>query len=706
MSMPKLNLSPGAGQGAPLAPPGMLFPRGVGGPLFQGTSPEVVAAYNAAAANAPPEADDVELGAEADEGERGSADANRAKGLAVASATAAAVAAATALAAVRPDQPLWQASVRDRHMKMQAQREARDQANALLAQADANRKQVRSALARAAFAARQAAAAAAAAPVDAQGLRRAALDAMSPRTRLEIYNAASENLYPILLLSATDLNADIPGEYYGISLTDFFTKRLSVVCDMVFGSELRKELAHGFTPSGKSADIRKFFEFENPTPQCDAVIGKQTDTTLCWLCRLPLGLTQGHRECEHKLPLILAILLAGLYDKNVRTHLTMTSPERVREYMGLLLYEYGWSHQRCNQIKSDVVLLTPSIAGASKTVSFTSNVGAISALLTTIFTSDKYETSYVPTKAALVTALKGADWKSAVPEVATEIQKLATKLNAKEFTANQLVAHFVRGAINRVVNLAPDLATRYLKDRLSPRQKEIVATRLKGRASGGGRTRRALRRRRTYRRQRGGVEELDPDVLLSDHVFNRTKESLLVEASKSITGAMINDLFEPGPSTQLYVELERYANGTDLIATDILLSPDLFAGMASTDSDDAILDTFDRNIITVFAGVSPNVEVVRGTPRRAAATVEPASLAQTERGSFGPPATPSSSFSPGNGSLEVRAIEFNDAPAVAPVAPVVYGLPRQVSHPGTPTSENEGPKGGFKFTMGKRPNWL
>jgi hypothetical protein len=317
-----------------------------------------------------------------------------------------------------------------------------------------------------------------------------------------------------------------------------------------------------------------------------------------------------------------------------------------------------------------------------------------------LFRSDKYETSYVPDKATLVGALKGADWKSAVPAVATEIQKLATKLNAKEFTANQLVAHFVRGAINRVVNLAPDLATRYLKDRLSPKQKSIVAARLKGRASGGGRTRRALRRRRTYRRQRGGVEELDPDVLLSDHVFNRTKEDFLEEAWKNTTTALLNDIRTDKPSNQLYGELETYADSTDLIATEILLSPGLFAGMASTDSDDAILDKFDRNIMAVLARVSAGDAVVPVTPR-GNQRGEPGSQQSTVRGSIGPPATPSSSFSPGNGSLEARAIEFNDAPAVA------LGLPRQVTHPrSTSGSESEGPKGGFKFTMGKRPNWL
>lgn len=647
--------------------------------------------------------DDVDLGAEEGstamasapaEGVPGSSTAWGAKGLAVASATAAAEAAAK----VRFEQPEWRASVEDRRMKMQAQREARDQANAVLAQADATRKEVRSALAKAAFAARQAAAAAAAAPVDAQGLRRAALDAMSPRTRLEVYNAASENLYPILLLSATDLNADIPGDFYEISLTDFFTKRLSVVCDMVFGSQLRKELAHGFTPSGKSADIRKFFEFENPTPQCEAVIGKQTDTTLCWLCRLPLGLTKGHRECEHKLPLILAILLTGLYDRNVRAQLLMANPARARDYMGLLLYEYGWSHQRCNQIKSDDVFLTPSITGANKTVSFAPNLGAIKSLLTTIFTSDKYDRSYVPDKATLVGALQGAEWKPRAVEVANEIATLATKLNAKEFTANQLVAHFVRGAINRVVNLAPDLANRSLKDRLTPRQKAIVAARLKGRASGGGRTRRALRRRRTYRRQRGGEEELDPFVLLSDHVFNRTKEVLLDEAWKTTTVALFSDISVGGPSTQLYDQLETYAAGTDFIATTILLSPDLFAGMADTDSDDAILDTFDRNIMTVFARVKAKDEDPE-TPRRGNQRGAPGSQQSTVRGSFGSPTgSLSSSFSPGNRSPEARAIEFNDAPVVAQ---------QRLAPPETPsTSDSEGRKGGFKFSLGKRPDWL
>ena len=458
-------------------------------------------------------------------------------------------------------------------------------------------------------------------------------------------------------------------------------------------------MSAGFTPSGKSADIRKFFEFENPTPQCEAVIGKQTDTTLCWLCRLPLGLTKGHRECEHKLPLILAILLTGLYDRNVMAELVRTNPGKGKDYTSLLVYEYGWSHQRCNQIKSDDVFLTPTITGASKTVSFAPNETAIRALLTTIFTSDRYDRSYVPDKATLVGALNGRPWEPSANEVADEIRTLATKLNGKRFTANQLVAHFVRGAINRVVNLAPDLANRSLKNRLSPNQKLIVAARLKGRVSGGGRTRRALRRRRTYRRQRGGVEEVDPDVLLSDHVFNRTKENFLEEASKNTAKALFNDIRTDEPSDQLYRELETYADSTDLIATEILLSPGLFAGMASTDSDDAILDKFDRNIMAVLDRVSAGEAVVPVTPR-GNQRGEPGSQQSTVRGSIGPPATPSSSFSPGNGSLEARAIEFNDAPAVA------LGLPRQVTHPGTPTSGSEGRRGGFKFTMGKRPDWL
>ena len=621
--------------------------------------------------------------------------------------------------------------------------------------------EARTAQRKAAFAQRKAADAAASAAAAAADVRQGSglqdLKTMNAKIRLDIYNAASENLYPILMLTNAELSADSPDDFREISLTDIFTKKLSFVCDMLFGKYLRENLATMFSqPSAKRTNIRDFFEFDDPNVQCSGVIGEIKDETNCWLCRVTLAGTR-LIPCEHKLPLLPALLLTGLYDRNLAAYLIREGKARYADYMELLRFEYGWSHQRCNQIKSDIPFFIPKV-NDGKRVTFEFDPVAIQGLVIAIRQSTRHE-GFSPPLAWLQPRVGSEE--DIVKAIKLEMTPLLNKLNAKNFTTNQLMSHFVRGLLDRVVNLAPAQAEQFLWNRLNPKQRTRVATRLKGGV--GGRRRTHAQRRGTYRHQRGGKAQADG--LISRYVFDRVKEKDIRALYDNAFNAAIVDITEENSPDALFNLFQFYAATTDDFAFDIIAEIPRFQG----GNDEEVIYAFEAWLGTKLGYEAPQpgdgapgpmrrttdfatriqVGGPMGTPRPATPSA-PTPLSPGAQGTglgqvmspFNRADAPSNlrlsatetrqgqgaqvadfgrrSPSSGTDDLVIRRLSMTGAPAaaaaaasgVAPASGPTGMLTLDNQSPDTPSNEVDPAKqptlqqGGFKFSLGKRPNWL
>ena len=121
---------------------------------------------------------------------------------------------------------------------------------------------------------------------------------------------------------------------------------------------------------------RKFWEPSSPTTQCNNVFitGPFKNGTICYICGMEInkvaaaanesntddsddsddidenGKDGRNPECEHILPIGLAIIYLGLYSTSFK--------EREWYNKDILKYEYAWAHRTCNQIKSDESFIT------------------------------------------------------------------------------------------------------------------------------------------------------------------------------------------------------------------------------------------------------------------------------------------------------------------------------------------------------------
>lgn len=130
--------------------------------------------------------------------------------------------------------------------------------------------------------------------------------------------------------------------------------------DLLFGKEALDKLRENLgDPDFQS---RGLFEKHKAITQCNNVL-KYDDSALvdktgkwipgktpCWLCGIILQ--QGDKVvCEHALPVVQAVLLWGLWEKDLKVEGTPIPPEHLR-------LEYGWAHaQPCNSVKSAMVFL-------------------------------------------------------------------------------------------------------------------------------------------------------------------------------------------------------------------------------------------------------------------------------------------------------------------------------------------------------------
>jgi hypothetical protein len=221
------------------------------------------------------------------------------------------------------------------------------------------------------------------------------------------------------------------------------------------------------------------------------------------------------RECEHKLSILFAILITGLYDR--RLHRVLIDKGLDAQYIALLKPEYAWAHQLCNQVKSDIPLVQLAFEGRGvKTVQAVPSDSNTKTMLKGILESTgKYE----PTPAELWAKLTTEDnqWNGQVAEgdrigrwtgtqetwiqsridsIVGAMNETVKNFNFKRYTTDVLIASFVNSLWRRACFLAPEAVKSLRYDTLPPVYQRMVDDAFAARNGAG--------RRRTRRRQRGG----------------------------------------------------------------------------------------------------------------------------------------------------------------------------------------------------------
>ena len=146
--------------------------------------------------------------------------------------------------------------------------------------------------------------------------------------------------------------------------------RLSGFSKLIFGQDITCKQA------------RKFWEPSSPTTQCNGTIGPFNNGIECYICGMPIervvvrararararseslgaasaavatdnndsdsdasNIDGRNPECEHILPIGLAVLYLGLHSPLFKTSGWYNKD--------IVKYEYAWAHRACNQVKSD-----------------------------------------------------------------------------------------------------------------------------------------------------------------------------------------------------------------------------------------------------------------------------------------------------------------------------------------------------------------
>ena len=392
-----------------------------------------------------------------------------------------------------------------------------------------------------------------------------------------IYELAGQNLLPIFLVPNAVLAKDYektPGRF---GLESLLTKSLTPVCELIYGPGLTHALAESFTPKGRRPYIRSFFEITKANDQCKDVIGdwREQSDPKCWICGVTVAKERGDPECEHKLPMLFALLLTGLFDRRLAG--ILQSAGLSAQYKALLGNEYAWSHNRCNQIKNDDVFIDFTVAG-DKTVTFRTNPVIIKDNLDSVLK----HASYAPTAAELWGFIQTGpppytgtqpEWiASRIPEVETQLASLLTKLNARRYTTKQLASHFVNGLLDRAIALAPQLVNAYVNDengpKLDPDQRKALEARLLENLekTKGGRRRtrhRRANRKRTWRKvYRGGA--------------GNEYEALMIVALSLVKALCLESLMTSAPvsldtiAQVVEQQLTAYQTATDDLAVEAL----------------------------------------------------------------------------------------------------------------------------------------
>jgi hypothetical protein len=412
--------------------------------------------------------------------------------------------------------------------------------------------------------------------------------AMANATKAE-YLEASQNLFPILMVPTKVLEIEVPVGRLGqptanLSFFDLFKYSLTGICDRLYGPAIRARIQAG----SKKEKLRNFFEVTEAQDQCAKVIQKYAadGSTKCWICNTAVGRGKediamtGLPECEHKLPVLWALIAGGLF---VQKLYDLMPAARRDEYLRMLEMEYGWSHSRCNQIKNDDLYIQGTIVGQNpKRVRLEPNSTTMTENLTRIIR--KEYPSYRP----LVNVLRGVvlkpptandtTWIQArVGGISDSLEKLITKFNARDFPVHTLVSRFVGGLLNRAVIFAKDIVAQALDNQLTPPltsdQRATLTeafTRIHGKLGGRQRTRsQRTVRMRTYRqRQRGGDGE---DTGLTD-AQAQLLEDIAFSLAKAVTLPVLEARYAEviRSGMDLTPEREYELQSTFIVETELL----------------------------------------------------------------------------------------------------------------------------------------
>lgn len=401
-----------------------------------------------------------------------------------------------------------------------------------------------------------------------------------------IYEAACQNILPIFMVPTSALNEEYEAPTAKFGLGELLSKRLTPVCELIYGVGLTQDLAEGFSQPGRAPYIRNFFEITKANDQCQNVIGDWRGTdppTKCWICDVGVnacGEEKGSVDCEHKLSVLPALLLTGLFDRRFAKLLTGNGLSE--QYKNLLKEEYAWSHGRCNQIKTDDVFITYKV-GDGKIVTFLPNEDAIENTLKIILT----HTSYKPTKDELWGCIQALSpdasrptTKEAWPSwrkkgVASQLNTLCDKLNKRNYTTKQLVSHFVNGLLDRAINLAPALVQKYINTPNGPKLTDAQLQRLQALLApptGGARHRtrhRRSNRKRTWRKTyRGGADEGYEDM--AGIALSLTKAACIDMLSTTIDDKAKGIVALDSIASTIEGVLDQYQSWTDEYAMNAL----------------------------------------------------------------------------------------------------------------------------------------
>lgn len=549
------------------------------------------------------------------------------------------------------------------------------------------------------------------------------------------YQEASTNLFPQLMGGTPDSTVAAPR----VTFNQLFTLGLVRLCRLVYGDILTKKLQSRFS---QDDDIRDFFELTPPQTQCSRVIGSLEGPiqTYCWICgtklQQPRCAEKCVRDCEHRADVALALSTTGLYDSVL--HSILARSERgADEYINLLQHEYAWSHAVCNRTKKAAHFLTASVNGGG-VVQFKADRPAIKTILDSLFSSPK-ETRYPdPQPTQIVTEFTKPVWSGDINEseadfrsvregeyletrplaVGNALLPLTTKLNSLQLTPKGLCLRFTNGLLLRAIHLAPELTKESIWTSLPPEYQAILNRRL-----GAG-------RRRTHRRNRvqkilrgGGLEEQKKEAMesLVEYIVSTISLSTLFSEFGTMgsegTIGNVMELMEGAVDTHLQRTL-----GT-LKSIDW---PLLHFGTQTRVG----MDLVEHALTVIFAppALIVNTAAPASAPVSGQSTPLSVEAASPERTSRGLPSAPT------EGVMLVSPL-VNKAPSTLTTTPPTVGRPAQAPAPAPPPAPvgmlslvpaatppgslqatqgdqmDQEPalgrgRGGFKFTMGRRPDWL
>jgi hypothetical protein len=517
-----------------------------------------------------------------------------------------------------------------------------------------------------------------------------------PVTR-ENYKAASTNLLPLLLKSDKEIARTSAKTPTGPEFNELFERGLTPICQAIVGTRMLQRIKNAHKT------VRDFFLASSNATQCNNVIGMfEAGRSTCWICGVTIG--EGEQECEHKLPVVLALLLTGLYDTKLYEALNRVTQ---RKYIDFLKLEYGWSHERCNQLKSNTSYLRPE---EGDTVRLSPDEDTIEAALQAIVRKGDTQ-AWKPSSEELRTLIGNlTEWETTRRgAVREEMNKICTPINARALSKAQLVAHFKYGVLTRAKILLERTIPRP-SERLSKTAKRAVQSYLQSEDPEGG----------VRRMQHGGAPPFE-DVLtaVQDYVHERYLSDVFREADLTgVSGvASIDGLIETIAGDQEDC-LKRQA-----IAVTALEAALLDVAYPSGSDPLAMFDTAIERFVSQAFVVTYAAVVEEGAANAAAAASAGPGPAAAQTPSRPPRVDTTGTLvstgllSPGD-ERSPRSTEPQTASRDGSVASSVQATPVREPKPAQPASlatfqaseaieVPESPRSvGGRFQVGPRPKWL